>query len=109
MAGNHGGALPKATLRLGRAIAGISGHRTGPFRALRTLMVVLTSASAEPVLGLTQALATAHAVEETLRNGLVKALPMLLGNEDPSKHGRSKATEKKGLNQLRGSIIIKTF
>ncbi len=108
VAGNRGGALPKATLRLGRVIAGLSGHRTGPFRALRTLVVVLTSASAEPVLGLTQALATAHAVEETQRNGIVKALPMLLGNEDPGKHGHSKATEKKSLNQLRVAIIIKT-
>ncbi len=94
MAGNRGVALPKATLRLGRVIAGISGHRTGPFRALRTLMVVLTSASAEPVLGITQALATAHAVDETLRNGLVKALPMLLGNEDPGKHGNREKRSK---------------
>lgn len=72
-------------------------------------MVVLTSASPKPVLGLAQALATAHAVDETLRNGLVEALPMLLGNEDPGKHGHRKATEKKCLNQLRLGIIKKTF
>lgn len=95
MAGNGGGALPKATVGLGRVIAGISGHGTGPFRALRALVMVLTSAPAEPVLGFAQALATAHAVEETLRDGLIKALPMLLGNEDPGKHGHRKATEKK--------------
>lgn len=109
MAGSHGGALPKATVGLGRFICGVSGHRTGPFRALRTLVVVLTSAPAEPVLRLAKTLAATHTVEETLRDGFIKALPMLLGNEDPGKHGHKKATEKKGLNQLRGAIIVQTL
>lgn len=64
-------------------------------------MVVLTSAPAQSVLGLTQTLATAHAVDETLRNGLVEALPMLLGNEDPGKHGHRKATD---LNKFQSAM-----
>lgn len=66
MAGNHGDALSKATLGLGRVVACVSGHGAGALGALRALVVVLTPAATQSVLGLGQAFAAAHAVQETL-------------------------------------------
>lgn len=66
MAGNQGGALSKATLGLGRVIACVSWHRAGTLGAVWTLVVVLTPTATQPVLGLGQAFAATHAVQETL-------------------------------------------
>lgn len=49
--------------------------------------VVLAAAAPHPPLRLADALAAAQAVDHILGHGLVEALPVLLGDEDPGKHG----------------------
>lgn len=58
-------------------------------------MVLLAAAATQSVLArLTHTFTAAHTVEETLGDGVVEPLPVLLGDEDPSKHGNSEAEER---------------
>ncbi len=109
VAGNRGGALPKATLRLGRVIAGLSGHRTGPFRALRTLVGGLDfgfggacfgahSGSCYGTCGLRRLRETASS----------KRCRCFLGMKILANMVTARQQRKKSLNQLRVAIIIKT-
>lgn len=65
----------------------ISWHRAGPFGPVVPLGVVLAPTAPDPALRLTDALAATEPVDHVLGDGLVKALPVLLGNEDSGKHG----------------------
>lgn len=65
----------------------ISRHRAGPFGTVVPLGVVLAPTAPDSALRFTDALAAAEPVDHVLRHGLVKALPVLLGNEDSGKHG----------------------
>lgn len=59
-------------------------------------MVLLAAAAAQSVLAwLAHTLTAANPVKKTLGDGFVKPLPVLLRDEDPSKHSYSKA-EKMG-------------
>lgn len=51
------------------------------------LRVVFAPAATDPALWLADALAAAEPVDHVLGDGLVEALPVLLGNEDSGKHG----------------------
>lgn len=64
----------------------IPGHRTGPFGPVVTVRVILTPAASESTVWLADALAAAQSVDHVLRDGFVKTLPVLLGNEDSGEH-----------------------
>lgn len=49
--------------------------------------VVLAPTAPDPALRLADALAAAQSVDHVLGDGLVKALPVLLRDEDSGKHG----------------------
>lgn len=58
-------------------------------------MVLLAAAAAQSALAwLTHTLTAAHTVEKTLGDGFIKPLPVLLGDEDSSKHSDSKVEER---------------
>lgn len=64
-------------------------------------MVLLAAAAAQSVLAwLAHTLTAVHTVEKTLGDSFIKPLPVLLGDEDSSKHSNSKAEEREGENQL---------
>lgn len=52
-----------------------------------TIRVVFAPTAPDPALWLADALAAAEPVDHVLGDGLVEALPVLLGNEDSGKHG----------------------
>lgn len=64
-------------------------------------MVLLAAAAAQSVLAwLAHTLTAAHTVKKTLGDSFIEPLPVLLGNEDPSKHSNSKAEKRGDENQL---------
>lgn len=65
----------------------ISGHRAGPLGPVVALGVILTPTASDSALRLADALAAAEPVDHVLGDGLVEALPVLLGNEDSGEHG----------------------
>lgn len=65
----------------------ISRHRAGPFGSVVPLGVVLAPTAPDAALRFADALAAAEPVDHILGDGLVEALPVLFGNEDPGKHG----------------------
>lgn len=94
-AGDSGGAFPLCALLV---LPVVPRDRTCPFRALCPLVVVLATAAAQPGLAwLIQTPAPAHAVDETLRDGFIKPLPVLLGDENSSKHGEKTVAERESV------------
>lgn len=65
----------------------ISRYRAGPFGPVVPLRVILAPTAPDSALRLADALAAAEPVDHILGDGLVKALPVLLGNKDSGKHG----------------------
>lgn len=65
----------------------IPRHGAGPLGPVAALGVVLAATAAEPALRLADALAAAQPVDHVLGHGIVEPLPVLLGDEDPGKHG----------------------
>lgn len=65
----------------------IPRHRAGPFGPVAAVRVVLAPTAPDPALRLADALAAAEAVDHVLGDGLVEALPVLLGDEDSGEHG----------------------
>lgn len=64
---------------------------------MRPLVVLLAAAAAQSILAwLAHTLTAAHTIEKTLGDSFIKPLPVLLGDEDSSKHSNSKAEEGKG-------------
>lgn len=58
--------------------------------------MVLAAAAADPALRLADALAAAQPVDDVLGDGLVEALPVLLGDEDSGEHSsmRGRQTDR---------------
>lgn len=49
--------------------------------------VILAPAAANPAMRLADALAATEPIDHVLGDGIVEALPVLLGNEDSGQHG----------------------
>lgn len=61
-----------------------------------SVRVVLAATAPETSLRLADALAAAQPVDHVLRDGVVKTLPVLLGDEDSGKHCVGKQKQKGG-------------
>ncbi len=61
--------------------AGSSGHRQQP------VGVVFTPAAPQPIVPVLAEASAPQATDQTLGDHLIKALPVLLRDEDPDKHG----------------------
>lgn len=61
-------------------------HGAGPFGPVAAVGVVLAPTAPDPALRLADALAAAEPVDHVLGDGVVEALPVLLGDEDSGKH-----------------------
>lgn len=60
------------------------------------MLLAAAPAQSSVLSRLAHTLTATHAGEETLGDGFIEALPVLLGNEDPSKHGDRKVTAGRG-------------